>query len=1209
MDIKPEECTVCLGTYDEALLRPRSLPCGHTFCSQCIENAIKDGQLTCPGCSAQHSATAATQFPIIYGMEALIRKLKGTQVTSPEAAPTMPSQTPPRGISKKVQSLVEEQKNSISSLITVCEGVLLQLGEYRGQLGDWKTHHLQLQDRLYGLVEQNQEAMELLDQEDANVVVMATQGEEGKTQLQGMLGALDTNNTAQEIFITIDRADQCNVQVEDWLQNCQQFFPDVSAVSTSVKVQETIREALDKMTTETDDTAAPLHLGDKASTIMEKVRVITRRIPRDQSNNVKSGLKKKKNSGKDSLVSSPKAGDTESRMDMAGDKEPVKKTKKKSRKNAVPLADVSFTNKLLNVINAATASQEVATNIKTVVEVLNRGTAELVIMAANGPYYKSVEELPTLCKEKNVPYVYVKSMALLCAACNVFSEEGTRACAFISKEGSNLKHQIQSFRKKAEKLHQAKVNVEPCTVYVGSGDCRVSIGGVVEGFENLGSFFSVNVISVCKNTLSEEGGGGQSHHLLPLHDILQVVEFGSVTSMGENLVSLKWNNHMPTFFNLLQTLREKGSYTDVTLACGSKFFAVHRLVLTACSDFFTEIFKETLCKKPMIVLIDIKCQELEALLDYMYLGEAVVQQTDIPGIIKAAECLKIKGLSATDEDPTQFLKPMPLSDGQQPEKRRRRDLGKDAGNQESTKLLRRESTCYKILPADNTASYMPHRTNNIPADDKIEVNRSKCAVPPANVEASRFTAPEAAAVQCSDSIDVQQGPDVSPSKTHMAQMHHNSQMLHNMQARDLHSQPGPQIHEDIDIRLEDIAEIKIENIEIEEEIKNSVIKSEISPIQNDPLSELLMGRGDFSHSLSVEENLANHVFHQAPKEHLMHPVLQQTPKTNLEHPVFQQAPKTNLEHPVFQQAPKTNLEHPVFQQAPKTNFEHPVFQQAPKTTLEHPVFQQALKDNLAHSMFHQAPKDTLTHPAFQQTSMAGPSELSRLEVDDLRRLSEPIKSLLKANRVLAVQHDQFGSRCARLSLQAGRVCLHTLLHHRLPTHTHTLQHSDVMGLLDPSSTLAFLDLWWAGSTRGQVMIRLSPDTGLARQFVLLCTGQRGHTYQKTKLFLVWPKDQPGECVVGGDYEANDGRGGAPLLANLEGQYRMSGKAGTVWSPWALGSAQCAQFFISTRELPDGQRRPHIFGEVVSGLDVVRAAASLGDITDVTVVDCGIVIPL
>ncbi|XP_069193621.1 uncharacterized protein [Procambarus clarkii] len=1125
MDIKPEECTVCLGTYDEALLRPRSLPCGHTFCSQCIENAIKDGQLTCPGCSAQHSATAATQFPIIYGMEALIRKLKGTQVTSPEAAPTMPSQTPPRGISKKVQSLVEEQKNSISSLITVCEGVLLQLGEYRGQLGDWKTHHLQLQDRLYGLVEQNQEAMELLDQEDANVVVMATQGEEGKTQLQGMLGALDTNNTAQEIFITIDRADQCNVQVEDWLQNCQQFFPDVSAVSTSVKVQETIREALDKMTTETDDTAAPLHLGDKASTIMEKVRVITRRIPRDQSN---------------------------------GDKEPVKKTKKKSRKNAVPLADVSFTNKLLNVINAATASQEVATNIKTVVEVLNRGTAELVIMAANGPYYKSVEELPTLCKEKNVPYVYVKSMALLCAACNVFSEEGTRACAFISKEGSNLKHQIQSFRKKAEKLHQAK---RP-----------LNTSGLDE-------------------------------------DRKPVVEFGSVTSMGENLVSLKWNNHMPTFFNLLQTLREKGSYTDVTLACGSKFFAVHRLVLTACSDFFTEIFKETLCKKPMIVLIDIKCQELEALLDYMYLGEAVVQQTDIPGIIKAAECLKIKGLSATDEDPTQFLKPMPLSDGQQPEKRRRRDLGKDAGNQESTKLLRRESTCYKILPADNTASYMPHRTNNIPADDKIEVNRSKCAVPPANVEASRFTAPEAAAVQCSDSIDVQQGPDVSPSKTHMAQMHHNSQMLHNMQARDLHSQPGPQIHEDIDIRLEDIAEIKIENIEIEEEIKNSVIKSEISPIQNDPLSELLMGRGDFSHSLSVEENLANHVFHQAPKEHLMHPVLQQTPKTNLEHPVFQQAPKTNLEHPVFQQAPKTNLEHPVFQQAPKTNFEHPVFQQAPKTTLEHPVFQQALKDNLAHSMFHQAPKDTLTHPAFQQTSMAGPSELSRLEVDDLRRLSEPIKSLLKANRVLAVQHDQFGSRCARLSLQAGRVCLHTLLHHRLPTHTHTLQHSDVMGLLDPSSTLAFLDLWWAGSTRGQVMIRLSPDTGLARQFVLLCTGQRGHTYQKTKLFLVWPKDQPGECVVGGDYEANDGRGGAPLLANLEGQYRMSGKAGTVWSPWALGSAQCAQFFISTRELPDGQRRPHIFGEVVSGLDVVRAAASLGDITDVTVVDCGIVIPL
>ncbi|XP_069180684.1 uncharacterized protein [Procambarus clarkii] len=237
MDNNPEECSVCFNNYDDTLLRPRNLPCGHPFCSQCIDNAIKNGQLNCPSCRAQHTATAATQFPISYGIEAFIRKLKGMEVVPVTTVPTKPNKAPTRGISKKLRSLVEEQKSSISSLITSCEEVLSQLGEYRGQLGDWKTQHLQLQDRLYALVEQNKSAMKLLELEDTSVVDMTTQGEEGKTQLQAMLGSLDTVNTAQEVDTTIDTADECSMKVEDWLQKCQELFPDVNTVHTSVKVE------------------------------------------------------------------------------------------------------------------------------------------------------------------------------------------------------------------------------------------------------------------------------------------------------------------------------------------------------------------------------------------------------------------------------------------------------------------------------------------------------------------------------------------------------------------------------------------------------------------------------------------------------------------------------------------------------------------------------------------------------------------------------------------------------------------------------------------------------------------------------------------------------------------------------------------------------------------------------------------------------------
>ncbi|XP_069181108.1 uncharacterized protein [Procambarus clarkii] len=181
----------------------------------------------------------------------------------------------------------------------------------------------------------------------------------------------------------------------------------------------------------------------------------------------------------------------------------------------------------------------------------------------------------------------------------------------------------------------------------------------------------------------------------------------------------------------------------------------------------------------------------------------------------------------------------------------------------------------------------------------------------------------------------------------------------------------------------------------------------------------------------------------------------------------------------------------------------------------------------------------------------------QLTVEDLSRMSEPVKRLgeagrvlavkrlVVAGRVLAVQEDQDGRRSARITLQDGQLFLHSLLRQPTPDHAHTLQESEVVGVLKPSCTLAFLDLGWAGSTRGRVTIRLTPDTPLARLFVLLCTGQRGHTYRNTKLLRVFDKHGPGEYVVGGDYESNDGEGGAPLLPYLQGQYRESSRAGVV----------------------------------------------------------------
>lgn len=54
-------------------------------------------------------------------------------------------------------------------------------------------------------------------------------------------------------------------------------------------------------------------------------------------------------------------------------------------------------------------------------------------------------------------------------------------------------------------------------------------------------------------------------------------------------------------------------------------------------------------KNLMIVLTDINHKELETLLDYMYLGEVNILQSDLTMFMKAAEHLQIKGLAEPSE--------------------------------------------------------------------------------------------------------------------------------------------------------------------------------------------------------------------------------------------------------------------------------------------------------------------------------------------------------------------------------------------------------------------------------------------------------------------------------------------------------------------------------------------------------------------------------
>ncbi|KAK3864974.1 hypothetical protein Pcinc_029372 [Petrolisthes cinctipes] len=153
--------------------------------------------------------------------------------------------------------------------------------------------------------------------------------------------------------------------------------------------------------------------------------------------------------------------------------------------------------------------------------------------------------------------------------------------------------------------------------------------------------------------------------------------------------------------------------------------------------------------------------------------------------------------------------------------------------------------------------------------------------------------------------------------------------------------------------------------------------------------------------------------------------------------------------------------------------------------------------------------------------------------------------------------------------------------------------SEMVKRQHPYYTYTFLDMAWSGR-RERVYIELDSNTIEGRQFVDLCTGQRGSSFLNTQLTRVWNKGKAGECVVGGNYDS-----GVNRMLSSDG---YCGK-GTVM--FMSHTDKSGEFIISTKG--QCQKFGTKVGLVWDGLEVFMEAARLSDITQVTVVDCGVVV--
>ena len=109
---------------------------------------------------------------------------------------------------------------------------------------------------------------------------------------------------------------------------------------------------------------------------------------------------------------------------------------------------------------------------------------------------------------------------------------------------------------------------------------------------------------------------------------------------------LKWNDFDTNLRHAFQQFREEKDFFDVSLVCEDEQIEAHKMILSASSVFFKNLFKRNSSHKhPFIYLKGVKLQELQSLLQFMYQGEVNVDQDDLQTFLAAAEELRVHGLT------------------------------------------------------------------------------------------------------------------------------------------------------------------------------------------------------------------------------------------------------------------------------------------------------------------------------------------------------------------------------------------------------------------------------------------------------------------------------------------------------------------------------------------------------------------------------------
>jgi peptidylprolyl isomerase len=163
----------------------------------------------------------------------------------------------------------------------------------------------------------------------------------------------------------------------------------------------------------------------------------------------------------------------------------------------------------------------------------------------------------------------------------------------------------------------------------------------------------------------------------------------------------------------------------------------------------------------------------------------------------------------------------------------------------------------------------------------------------------------------------------------------------------------------------------------------------------------------------------------------------------------------------------------------------------------------------------------------------------------------------------------------------------------------------------------FFDVTADGSPLGRITMELFADVTpkTAENFRALCTGEKGTGKSGKPLHYkgsVFHRVIPQFMLQGGDFTAGNGTGGESIYGTkfADENFKLKhNKPGLLSMANAGPGTNGSQFFITTVETPWLDGKHVVFGEVTSGMDVVKKIEALGSQSGktskkVVIADCG-----